>query len=102
MNFKELYAEQKNVIWTVLILAVLVVGFLTIAPQVFHASSSVNGRNLPIYCVETDEKKVALSFDAACASCCLRKYGMYSPVYMGSRNVLRLDSLFLQVLTVNA
>ena len=65
MNFKELYAEQKNVIWTVLILAVLVVGFLTIAPQVFHASSSVNGRNLPIYCVETDEKKVALSFDAA-------------------------------------
>ena len=42
MNFKELYAEQKNVIWTVLILAVLVVGFLTIAPQVFHASSSVN------------------------------------------------------------
>ena len=62
MNFKELYAEQKNVIWTVLILAVLVVGFLTIAPQVFHASSSVNGRNLPIYCVETDEKKVALSF----------------------------------------
>lgn len=57
MNFKELYAEQKNVIWTVLILAVLVVGFLTIAPQVFHASSSVNGRNLPIYCVETDEKR---------------------------------------------
>lgn len=73
MNFKELYAEQKNVIWTVLILAVLVVGFLTIAPQVFHASSSVNGRNLPIYCVETDEKKVALSFDAACADCSLRK-----------------------------
>lgn len=73
MNFKELYAEQKNVIWTVLILAVLVVGFLTIAPQVFHASSSVNGRNLPIYCVETDEKKVALSFDAACAGCSLRK-----------------------------
>lgn len=27
--------------------------------------NSVNGRELPIYCVETDEKKVALSFDAA-------------------------------------
>ncbi len=65
MNLKKLYVEQKNVIWTVLILAVFVVGFLTIAPQVFHANSSVNGRNLPIYCVETDEKKVALSFDAA-------------------------------------
>ncbi|MDD3402950.1 MAG: polysaccharide deacetylase family protein [Hespellia sp.] len=28
-------------------------------------SNSVNGRELPIYCVETKEKKVALSFDAA-------------------------------------
>ena len=29
------------------------------------ADSRVNGRNLPIYCVETDQKQVALSFDAA-------------------------------------
>ena len=28
-------------------------------------SSNVNGKELPIYCVQTDEKKVALSFDAA-------------------------------------
>ena len=28
-------------------------------------SSNVNGRELPIYCVQTEEKKVALSFDAA-------------------------------------
>lgn len=28
-------------------------------------SSNVNGRELPIYSVETDEKKVALTFDAA-------------------------------------
>ena len=28
-------------------------------------SSNVNGRELPIYCVDTKEKKVALSFDAA-------------------------------------
>ena len=28
-------------------------------------SSNVNGRELPIYSVETDEKKIALSFDAA-------------------------------------
>lgn len=28
-------------------------------------SSNVNGRELPIYCVDTDKKKVALSFDAA-------------------------------------
>lgn len=30
-------------------------------------SSHVNGRELPIYSVDTKEKKVALSFDAACA-----------------------------------
>lgn len=28
-------------------------------------NNSVNGRELPIYCVDTEEKKVALSFDAA-------------------------------------
>jgi len=28
-------------------------------------SNTVNGRELPIYCVDTDEKKVAISFDAA-------------------------------------
>lgn len=33
-------------------------GFITV-------SNSVNGRELPIYCVDTPEKKVALSFDAA-------------------------------------
>ena len=28
-------------------------------------SNNVNGRELPIYCVDTEEKKVALTFDAA-------------------------------------
>lgn len=38
-----------------------------LAPESLAVSSSsnVNGRELPIYCVETDQKKVALSFDAA-------------------------------------
>jgi len=38
-----------------------------LAPETLTVSSSsaVNGRELPIYCVETDQKKVALSFDAA-------------------------------------
>ena len=35
-------------------------------------SASVGGRELPIYCVDTDEEKVALSFDAACADGKLR------------------------------
>ncbi len=34
-------------------------------PDAVVVNSSVNGRNLPIYCVQTDEKKIALTFDAA-------------------------------------
>ena len=37
----------------------------TFVPQAVSVSSTINGRELPIYCVETDEKKVALSFDSA-------------------------------------
>lgn len=29
---------------------------------------------LPIYCIQTDEKKISISFDAACADCSLRKF----------------------------
>ena len=37
----------------------------TFVPEAISVSSTINGRELPIYCVETNEKKVALSFDAA-------------------------------------
>lgn len=37
----------------------------TFVPQAVSVSSTINGKELPIYCVETDDKKVALSFDAA-------------------------------------
>lgn len=37
----------------------------TFVSQAVSVSSTINGKELPIYCVETDEKKVALSFDAA-------------------------------------
>ena len=33
--------------------------------RTISVSNNVNGRELPIYSVETDEKKIALSFDAA-------------------------------------
>jgi hypothetical protein len=33
--------------------------------QAIATSATVGDRELPIYCVDTDEKKVALSFDAA-------------------------------------
>lgn len=40
-------------------------GGYTVVSENVTTSNSVNGKELPIYCVETDEKKIALSFDAA-------------------------------------
>lgn len=45
----------------------IVKGSLAVLPDSITVSSSVNGRELPIYCVETDKKQIALTFDAACA-----------------------------------
>lgn len=43
----------------------LLQGVMKVLPDSITVSSSVGGRELPIYCVETDKKQVALSFDAA-------------------------------------
>lgn len=43
----------------------LIQGVIRVLPDSITVSSSVGGRELPIYCVETDKKQVALSFDAA-------------------------------------
>ena len=40
-------------------------GALVVTGRSMTVSNSVNGRELPIYCVQTEEKKIALSFDAA-------------------------------------
>lgn len=43
----------------------LLAGSIHCLPQIVSVSSSVNGRDLPIYCVQTDQPKIALTFDAA-------------------------------------
>ena len=43
----------------------LIQGASRMLPDSVTVSNTVNGRELPIYCVQTDENKVALSFDAA-------------------------------------
>lgn len=40
-------------------------GVLVTVKANVSVSNSVNGKELPIYCVETNESKVALTFDAA-------------------------------------
>ena len=47
-------------------------GVMVAAGGSVTVSNSVDGRELPIYCVETPEKKIALTFDAACAGGLLR------------------------------
>lgn len=47
--------------------AAIVRGAAAALPGSITVSNSVNGRQLPIYCVETDKKQVALTFDAAWA-----------------------------------
>ena len=66
----EEYAKQRVILgikYGVFALAVFAVlrGVLVVAGQSITVSNSVDGRELPIYCVETQEKKIALSFDAA-------------------------------------
>lgn len=65
MNLKERYIQQKNVILSMAFLLFGIAAFFYIAPLTVTTSSNVSGRNLPIYCVETTDPKVALSFDAA-------------------------------------
>ena len=45
--------------------AIALIGSYRYISGIVKVSSNVNGKELPIYCVQTDEKKVALSFDAA-------------------------------------
>lgn len=63
--------EIKERKWTGKIItmaaALLVLGGTIGIKQAVPTSSTVEDRELPIYCVETDEKKIALTFDAAWA-----------------------------------
>lgn len=59
--FKDL---TGSLIWLAT-LSVTLIGLITLFKESATVSNSVNGRELPIYCVETDKPQVALSFDAA-------------------------------------
>lgn len=51
---------------TMLVMAAILLGAIGVGvSEAVSVSNTVNGRELPIYSVETPEKKVALSFDAA-------------------------------------
>lgn len=43
----------------------LIQGIVKVLPESITVSNTVNGRELPIYCVQTEKPQIALSFDAA-------------------------------------
>ena len=66
----EEYAKQRMILglkYGIFALATFAVlrGLILTAGSSIRVSNSVNGRELPIYCVETKEPKIALTFDAA-------------------------------------
>ncbi len=66
----EEYAKQRMLLglkYGVYLLAAFAVlrGVLVTVSTTVTVSNSVNGKELPIYCVETNEPKIALTFDAA-------------------------------------
>ena len=56
---------RKKYFGMVAVCCLVLLGIYAGVTQVASVGNSVNGRELPIYSVETEEKKVALSFDAA-------------------------------------
>lgn len=62
---EEIKKKCTKYIVAALAMTVLFAGSFKYVSGFATVSSNVNGRELPIYCVETEEKKVALSFDAA-------------------------------------
>lgn len=74
---KEEYLRQnaakclKYGVFLLMSFAVLRGALVTVKSNI-PVNNTVNGRELPIYCVETQEKKIALSFDAAWGGSSLR------------------------------
>ncbi len=54
---------KKSCLFIAFIICALIIG--NMLTDEITVSNTVNGRELPIYCVDTEEKKIALTFDAA-------------------------------------
>lgn len=66
-KIKILLNTHGKALFVLVLLAVVVVMGAVYMPSVVNevVSSGIHNREIPIYCVDTEEKKVALSFDAA-------------------------------------
>lgn len=65
-NIKEWMPADRWKLGLILVCGLLaVIGAARLIPESVTVSNRVDGRELPIYCVQTDQKVVGLSFDAA-------------------------------------
>lgn len=62
---KRKYVKKILIVPLVIFVVLLVFFYLEKHQQTIGVSSSVTGKELPIYCVQTEEPKIAISFDAA-------------------------------------
>lgn len=74
LNTKDLNIRKKirklTFLFTLLLITALSVEYYyERGGEILSVSSTVNGRELPIYCVKTDKPEIALTFDAAWADC---------------------------------
>jgi len=68
------YVRWFSVLFIAICVGVGIVGpFLHYIDEKDAVETSAAKKKLPIYCVGTDEKKVAISFDAAWGECRLRR-----------------------------
>ena len=68
MKFFRKHLQKKHLLYAVATILFVGIGISVIPPAVQSVSAVLTAegeRKLPIYCVQTDEKKVAISFDAA-------------------------------------
>ncbi len=71
--------DKENLILFTKVGAIVLTSLLLLVTSIYFypqttatISSRINSKELPIYCVETEEPKIALSFDAACGGGNLR------------------------------
>ena len=62
---KEILSHAAMSAAFILATVALIQGIVKVLPDSITVSNTVNGRELPIYCVQTEKPQIALSFDAA-------------------------------------
>lgn len=61
----QLYAVKAKLAALTICTCLLLGGAARYVPELVSVTTSVNGRDLPIYCVQTEKPQIALTFDAA-------------------------------------